>query len=219
MLYVLTGAIQVGKTRWLTRLIDDLSRRGVTCCGVLSPGIWREGRAGDNGVGYEKLGIETLLLPGGQRRVFARRRDLAEDADTLDTEWQSSRAALGWAIPDEALERVNRHFDAVELKAVLAGVSEEGEEGGLLVVDELGRLELEKEGGFTSAVRLLGRGPTALYRHALIVVRDVLAEAAELRFARAWGGSYRLSPDEESHAIVEHAILAFGTFQKDAFSK
>ena len=87
MLFILTGDIQIGKTRWLSALVDDLARRGVTVFGVLSPGDWRErpnGEVGGEsargmaGAGrYEKFGIDCVLLPSGERIRFAERGDLA----------------------------------------------------------------------------------------------------------------------------------------------
>ena len=41
MLYILTGEIQTGKTRWLQALIDKLAEKGVPLEGVLAPGVWR----------------------------------------------------------------------------------------------------------------------------------------------------------------------------------
>jgi hypothetical protein len=243
MLFVLTGDIQIGKTRWLERLVDDLESSGLRCRGIISPGIWRTVRAeGGEGFTYEKLGIETLLLPERTRSVFALRRDIATREGAVDGRWQSSRAALGWAIPDEALALVNEHFDRLEtqvdgdafglhtaqvlLGAVLGAVpgALPGVEAlpgavpgallgvealpGLLVIDELGRLELEEDepGGFSSAVRLLGRGPTRLYQHALIVVRDRLAHLARARFAHAWEETRLIAPDEQARRLITGAL-------------
>ena len=40
MLFLLTGEVQIGKTRWLEGLVADLAERGVPCAGVLAPGQW-----------------------------------------------------------------------------------------------------------------------------------------------------------------------------------
>ena len=243
MLFLLTGDVQIGKTRWLERLAAELSGDGVQVAGVLAPGVWRvrephevPGERGLAGEGrFEKLGIDNVLLPGGERVPFARRRDLALAEGSFDPTSQSASAQLAWEIADEAIARVNAHFDriAAELAAVPAGapalpgeagsrgyaplpvdpaagmfhvkhsfaqtyVSREtsgaeagetpadpstggsrivvpadepdaegsvtvGAEGGLLVVDELGRLELMRDGGLVSAVALLERGPSARF--------------------------------------------------------
>ena len=41
MLFLLTGDVQIGKTRWLERLAAELSGDGVQVAGVLAPGVWR----------------------------------------------------------------------------------------------------------------------------------------------------------------------------------
>ncbi|WP_139653505.1 hypothetical protein [Raoultibacter phocaeensis] len=75
MLFILTGAVQTGKTRWLERLAATLDEGGVVCVGVLAPGVWREAsEQGDR----EKVGIDNVLLPAGDRFSFARRRDLSD---------------------------------------------------------------------------------------------------------------------------------------------
>ena len=66
----------------------------------------------------------------------------------------------------------------------------------ILIVDELGQLELLRGEGLTSAVRMLEKGPCGIYAHAILIARDRfgLVEAAEQRFAAAWGGSVRIAP-------------------------
>ncbi|MDR1422787.1 MAG: hypothetical protein LBI64_08010 [Coriobacteriales bacterium] len=250
MLFILTGDIQIGKTRWLTILCEELMGRGIICRGVLSPGIWRRHFANDDANGmeartaddsaptFEKLGIETVLLPSGERFPFALRRDLAESApvgttiavgapEQAATTGQADRAQLGWAIRDEAIMAVNAHFDKLATHMPgRAGMgiqsSNDGDarhdigiqadddtqaRPGLLVVDELGRLELLHEGGFTSAVRLLDGGPSPACSHALIVVRDQLASLALARFAPVWSDISIISPDAIAHTAV-HALYA-----------
>ena len=58
MLFFLTGEVQIGKTRWLMDALTQLAERGVEPCGVIAPGQWipRDG-------GFEKLGIDNMLLP------------------------------------------------------------------------------------------------------------------------------------------------------------
>lgn len=40
MLFLLTGEVQIGKTRWLEKLVADRVERDVPCAGVLAPGQW-----------------------------------------------------------------------------------------------------------------------------------------------------------------------------------
>lgn len=199
MLFVLTGEIQTGKTRWLERLVQTLDDRGAVAYGVLAPGEWvsrheapeRYPHADANG--YEKLGINNVLLPSGERIAFARRLDLAKQEGGFDEQSQSNRAKLAWSIDDTAIERVNAHF--AELRE--AGVPCDGQAPCLLVVDELGRLELERGEGLVQAVGSLDDGPKGPLKHALIVVRASLLPAIEGRFS-AWGEKRFIEPEPRS---------------------
>lgn len=217
MLFILTGQVQIGKTRWLERCTSDLARRGVGVFGMLSPGDWHlrpngevggEKERGRSGAGrYEKRGIDCVLLPGGERFPFARRADLARSDGSFDAASQSARARLGWAIDDAALVRANAHFSylADALSAQRAGAAR----GGLLVVDELGRLELERGEGLSSALSLVERGATPLWEHALVVVRAQLADRARALLASAWpDGVLLVSPDDAGRAAIEDAAGA-----------
>lgn len=175
MLFLLTGEVQIGKTRWLESLVTELADRGVPCAGVLAPGQWvpSEGEHADAN-GFEKLGIDNVLLPSGERIPFARRGDLARADGTFNEESQAAKAELAWHIDDAAIDRVNAHFDELAVRASVAvptdakshsGRSAEGAESkdpsrapGLLIVDELGRLEIWRGGGLTSAMALLAQG-------------------------------------------------------------
>ena len=118
MLFLLTGDVQIGKTRWLERLCADLANAGVCVAGVVAPGQWVPrpegepgGRHGLDGAGrFEKLGIDNVLLPQGERIEFARRRDLASAGQAFAEGSQAKAAQLGWAISDEAIAQVNQHF-------------------------------------------------------------------------------------------------------------
>lgn len=219
MLFLLTGEVQIGKTRWLESLVTELADCGVSCVGVLAPGQWvpAEGEHADAN-GFEKLGIDNVLLPSGERIPFARRGDLARADGTFDEESQAAKAELAWHIDDEAIARVNAHFDELAVRASVAvptyakshsGRSAEGAESkdpscapGLLIVDELGRLEIWRGGGLTSAMALLAQGPTAAFPHALAVVRDYLLDDAEALFAEAWPDRCRISPDDAGRAVI-----------------
>ena len=198
MLFLLTGEVQIGKTRWLESLVTELADRGVPCAGVLAPGQWvpSEGEHADAN-GFEKLGIDNVLLPSGERVPFARRGDLARADGTFDEESQAAKAELAWHIDDEAIARVNAHFNEIATHASAAAP-------GLLIVDELGRLEIWRGGGLTSAMALLAQGPTAAFPHVLAVVRDYLLDDAEALFAEAWPDRCRIKPND----AAREAILA-----------
>ncbi|MBS5450831.1 MAG: hypothetical protein KHY83_05500 [Coriobacteriia bacterium] len=187
MLFILTGDIQIGKTRWLQELTATLEHADVPVAGVLAPGVWRENAACDNGL--EKIGIDNEMLPGHELVHFARRRDLllAEDgADSLRRCGQSETEQLGWAMDDSVIEQVDAHFAALEAQVIADGEHAEKPRPSLLVVDELGRLELLRELGLVHATSLLQRGPSARYPHAVLIVRDWLLPKAHERFDAAW---------------------------------
>lgn len=245
MLFLLTGEVQTGKTRWLEHCAAELQRGGVPVAGVVAPGVWRERLPGDptdgeqglSGKGpFEKLGIDNVLLPTGERVPFARRRDLAQAEGSFNPSSQSAAAQLAWEIADDAIVRVNAHFSRIARAEAVPGACRQSDDltqaqpqphrgiasgarfsdsqgfgggassrAGLLVVDELGRLELTCQGGLTEAVALLEAGATARFPHALAVVRDWLCDDAEQRFAAAWGGSARLAPGEAARRTLFEA--------------
>lgn len=185
MLYLLTGDVQTGKTRWLQQHVERLRTEGITCYGVIAPGDWVESKGPHaNADGFEKRGIWNVLLPQGERIRFADRKDIALEQDTFEEGSEAGRIGLGWHISDEALAQVNQH---------LANLPEAPGKG-LLVIDELGRLELVHDCGLTEAVRLLKAGPTAQYQDTLVVARDRLAHLVEEMFADIWGGCERIEP-------------------------
>lgn len=211
MLFLLAGEVQIGKTRWLESLVAELGAFGVPCVGVLAPGQWvpSTGPHADAN-GFEKLGIDNVLLPGGERIPFARRGDLARADGTFDEESQAAKAELAWHIDDAAIAHVNAYFDELAVASSChPGRSAEGAESkdpsrapGLLIVDELGRLEIWRGGGLTSAMALLAQGPTAAFPHALAVVRDYLLDDAEALLAEAWPDRCRISPDDTGRAVI-----------------
>lgn len=211
VLFILTGDIQTGKTRWLEACIARLEERSVRVSGVVAPGVWRRSRSSS----LEKVGIDNVLLPGRRRVPFAVRRDLA-GRQVRAHAGQSERAALGWAIGDEALSCVNAHFERLGQQARRMRVHDASRacrhpascSGGLLVVDELGRLELECGAGLAAALAVLDAGACALWPHALVVVRPGLVEMARERLGGApWGGVDILTVGDAAALALEDAVL------------
>lgn len=201
MLFILTGNVQIGKSRWLERLADDLTRLGVTCYGVIAPGIWVESNTdAANDQGYEKLGINNLLLPDNVTVPFAQRADIARANGTNADLSQAGRVGLGWHIDDAAIARVNEHLSSIEKRA------EDDRRRKLLVIDELGRLELDHESGLVEAMRLLRNGPCAGMKDALAVVRETFAERAESLFAETWNGVLRIAPTRQDAELVKRHL-------------
>lgn len=202
MLLILTGGVQIGKTRWLEGICADLESHDVCVCGVIAPGQWilrpddqPSGKHGLDGAGrFEKLGIDNVLYPGHRRIEFARRRDLTDEDDEFGGGGQARAAGLGWAISDEAIGEVDAHFVRLSANPPCAG--------GLLVVDELGRLELMRNEGLHHAMSLLDQGPTQAFPHALVVVREGLLDPARDRFASAWGDVRAVGPTDDARDLL-----------------
>ncbi len=194
MLLVLTGNIQIGKTRWLQGVVSRLEGAGVACEGVLAPGIWQPQPEG----GYEKLGIDNLLLPEHELVPFARRADLARAEGTYDPANASAKLGLAWHIGEGAVARVNAHFTQLQAHVDAMSEAKDPSTARVLFVDELGRLELQRNGGLTAAMDLLSRGPQGYYDHAVVVARSSfgLADRAVELFGDAWGGAAQVAPDE-----------------------
>ncbi len=201
MLFILTGNIQIGKSRWLERLADDLSRLDVTCYGVIAPGIWVESDTDAvNDQGYEKIGISNILLPDNVTIPFAQRADIARANGTYADLSQAGRIGLGWHIDDTAIARANEHLSSIEKRA------EDDRRRKLLVIDELGRLELDHESGLIEAMKLLRNGPCAGMEDTLVVVREALADRVESLFAETWGGFLRIAPTRQDAELVKRHL-------------
>lgn len=179
---------------------------------------------------FEKLGIDNVLLPSGKRIEFARRRDLAlGGVNEFASGKQAAAAQLGWAISDNAIAQVNSHFG--ELVALCTNNNEtrilrecNGEGGekqlptaherkeakhaskNLLVIDELGRLELMRGAGLTNAVKLLELGSTDVFQTAIVIVRETLVDSAIERFNNAWGSCEKIYPTSEGEQKVRKAL-------------
>lgn len=181
MLFILTGHIRTGKTTWLEARVRELEAAGVPVCGVLAPGVWRDG---------EKVGIENALLPSRVRVLLA-------------TPAKGGRATdLGWDFDTAALARVNTHFSELA-----AAADKKDAHLGLLVVDEIGPLELRRGGGLIAALELLDSGPVPAWPHALVVVRSALADEVAARLSPTWGFVELVRPDETGTRRLREALL------------
>ena len=254
MLFLLTGDVQIGKTRWLESLCASLQAAGTCVAGVVAPGQWVPrpkgqpgGKHGFDGAGrFEKLGIDNVLLPQGERIGFARRRDLAAGSKAFEEGAQAKAAKLGWAISDTAIAQVNANAatpldndvcspvaaetaaktsplaqtstgESTAAKAegnVLAAAPAANETRlaphAMLVVDELGRLELLRSCGLTNALAILDAGPTPQFPHAIAVVRETLLDEARRRFEPRWGKATVIGPDDAARNLVLETARAAG---------
>lgn len=160
------------------------------------------GAAAGNSEIYEKLGINNQLLPSGETIPFARRRDLVQAEGAYDEASQSAKAQLGWAIDDAAIAQVNEHFAHLQSTQDRAAMGLSAENPALLVVDELGQLELKRGGGLTQAVTLLREGPSRQFPHAIIVVREWLVDDAVAQLGVAWKDYAPIGPTDDARARI-----------------
>ncbi len=189
MLYIVTGSIQSGKTRWLQEVVRQLEESSVRCEGILAPGIWSKAEDG-----FRKEGILNVLLPSHKTITFALRPDESKGIAANIKCSDNSSPQSGWYIDEDAVQEVNRHFARLDehLKS-----SKDNTES-ILIIDELGILELLRNQGITQALKLLEKGPQGHYKHALVVVRakKELPKIVEERFSESWGGSEIIDPHE-----------------------
>lgn len=195
MLFILTGEFEIGKTRWLEAELAYLRANGVPAAGVIAPGIWE--RTPD---GFDKRGIDNVLLPEGGRIRFALRSDLSSEGVVEAA--HANETCFKWRIEEDAVNQVNDLFRALIVKRDEAVAFPS-----LLVVDELGPLELVRGAGLTQALSLLDMGPSQAYPHAIIIVRPALVECACERFAPAWGEPVMLQPDDASGNLLHASLL------------
>lgn len=198
MLLILTGQIRTGKTTWLRARVGALEAADVACYGVTAPGVW-DGRG-------RKVAIDNELLPGQGRIRLARAADPAEPG------------GMAWDFDEDALARVNAHLAGLRGGGPNGGELREDSphedasparsaRPGLLVVDELGPLELRRGEGLTEALALLAEGPTPAWHHALVVVRAGLAKEAAALLGPAWGEVRELRPDEAGTELLTGVVL------------
>ena len=193
-IFVITGAIQTGKTTWIGRMLERAAERGLAVSGVLAPAVFENG---------SKTGIDALLLPGGERFELGRKSaafaQLAAEHGAQQSAAASSnehgaqqaaehgaqrgaavsagegaaaaqRVRLAWDMNESALERINTHFRSLRQEGF----------GQLMVVDEFGPLEFSGNQGYTEGMAIMDAGLPA---NVLLVLRPSLLDAARER----WG--------------------------------
>lgn len=151
---LLTGAIGCGKTTYCRTEIDAARRAGLDVAGVLSPARFEQG---------VKVGIDVLDLRSGELRPLAHlhRAEAVSDVTGIVTQrWRFDAETLAWA--NQALAT-----------ATLCD---------LLVVDELGPLELEQGHGWTAGLAAIDM---RAFDAALVVVRHSLIAQVLVRWPDA----------------------------------
>ncbi|PWH20829.1 MAG: hypothetical protein DDG58_00665 [Ardenticatenia bacterium] len=153
MIILLTGDRGSGKTTVCQRWAYQARAAGWDVAGLLSLAVF------DRGL---KLAIDALDLRSGERRRLARMRTATTVAEGLCTPaWCFDTATIAWG------NQVLTHATPCDL----------------LILDELGPLELERSQGWTAGITAVS---TKRYRQAWVVVRRELLTVAQ----RLWPMAY-----------------------------
>ncbi len=149
---LLSGAVGVGKTTVAERVVGLARRRGLASCGLLAPAMM-------NSCG-QKVGIWGVDAATAERRVLARTdRDLGGPSVGP---YSFDAGALEWAL-------------ALLENALDAGGARPCD---LIVVDEIGKLELWQDAGLAPILSRLASGGVG---RVLVLVRDSLREELQRR--------------------------------------
>jgi len=147
---LLTGPVGAGKTTVAERVAGLARRQGLVCGGLLAPAMV-------NSCG-QKAGIWGLEVRTGERRILARTdRDLGGPAVGP---YSFDQAALAWALG--------------VVESAIAG----GQPCDLLLVDEIGKLELWRGIGLAPVLPRLAAGEIG---RSLVLVRDSLLVELQAR--------------------------------------
>ena len=166
---LLSGPRRVGKTTLCGRWIAQAQAGDWRLGGILAPGRWD--RQGN------KVGIDALDLATGARRELA--TIVPYGSETTIGEYRFCAKTTQWAL-DCILQALEQPLD-------------------LVVIDEIGRLELLRGGGFAPAIQAI---PRTAARRVLIIVRDTFAERLAARLAPLPCERITVSP-EKRDALAE----------------
>ncbi len=178
-LTLITGPRGAGKTSLCLNAAKRARANGWSVAGLLSPARFEHNY---------KVGIDVLDLASGQRRLLAQRRSKTTDnAPPTSLALRKLRTELANAPNFTRLrqpETSNWRFTPDAL-AWGAEILQRATPCDLLIVDELGALEFERNEGWLVALNIIAHRN---YRHALVVVRPKLLKTAQSHWpwAKVW---------------------------------
>jgi nucleoside-triphosphatase THEP1 len=178
-IYILTGDRGIGKTTFLSHLVDELKERNIQAGGILSPVIYRDSVR----IGYDVLNIRT-----GERTELCR------------NEPGATGISLGkWIFRNDGIQDGNSALDQLSL----IGCS-------LVIVDEVGPLELENKVWRQSLDLLVGSMPFPL----ILVVRENLIERVKDRWSFIPNAIWKIQGDNSEEISSEIIDLIKGPDNK-----
>ena len=174
-IFVMTGAFMTGKTTWIARMLERAASLAPTLriAGVYTPAVFEDGA---------KTAINAVLLPSGERFLFAPRKQ-APSGRQGGAPLPDGTIHFGWDFQDDALARINAHLATCR-------------DCDLLVIDELGPLEMLHSQGYTEGLRLLDE---LAVPNALLVIRPSLLDVASER----WGEFATLDRDSDIDSFLQ----------------
>ncbi|PKO14974.1 MAG: hypothetical protein CVU39_12935 [Chloroflexi bacterium HGW-Chloroflexi-10] len=174
-LWIISGERLAGKTTLCAALVDGFRARGWKISGVRSPAVF---------AGGEKVAIDVEDLRSGETRRLAVRANQPQPANPGEKplQWSFDPTALAWG------------------NEVLAGAVPTD----LLIVDELGPLELLRGQGWVNGLDALD---SRTYRQAVLVMRPELLENACRRWP--WGKVIRVEKVGTVPALAANLLLGW----------
>jgi nucleoside-triphosphatase THEP1 len=179
MIALVTGEVGCGKTTVCGRVIELLQKKKMIVGGILAPA-----RLGDGG---SKTGIDAVDVATGERRPLAKR--VTDGGETIGT-YTFDPATLTWAI---------KRLVAATAGPVLVSTSY------VLVVDEIGPLELVRKDGFAAILGSLANPDTV--PHALVIVRQAFVDTLTERLDRSDVRQFRVEEHNREHLPAKIAAL------------
>ena len=195
-LILLAAASGGGKTGWCQELWQAARAMGLNPCGLLSPAVY---------IGGEKTGIDLVDIGSGERRSLAVKRptdqaarsrqaaplasgqrDGAQAARSRQAAGPNLFLTLGWLFDAETLAWGESRLQAMLKSSNLLPID-------LLIIDEIGPLEFERNQGWVSGLRLVDQRN---YRLACITIRPALLLAARKRWP--WGQVVQLNVNKKT---------------------
>jgi nucleoside-triphosphatase THEP1 len=173
---LLTGPVGIGKTTVAERVVGLARRKGLLCGGLLAPAMMS--RCG------QKAGIWGVDVETGERRILARTDRNLGGLSVGPYSFDADALAWASAVIDRALQPATPHpYD-------------------LVIVDEIGKLELWHDTGLATVLPKLAAGAGG---RSLVLVRDSLLAELQARLAPAEQVVFAV--DEGNRGILAPQIL------------